>query len=40
MDKVEKLSAESTLPKKVDRNFWDRFIIKSVSEYYETFNKT
>lgn len=33
MDEVENLSKNSNLPEKVDRKFWDDFIMKEVEEY-------
>lgn len=33
MERVEKLSEESDLPKKVNRKFWDRFIINMIHGY-------
>ena len=33
MDEVEKLSEQSTLPLKVDRKFWDQFIIEAIENY-------
>jgi len=33
MDRVEVLSKESDLPQKVDRKFWDDFIVNSVERY-------
>ena len=33
MSKVEILSEKSKLPKKPDRKFWDKFIIKTIEEY-------
>lgn len=34
MDEVEGLSAKSSLPEKVDRNFWDDFLVNAIKEYY------
>lgn len=34
MEEVEKLSETSDLPKKVDRNYWDRFVVGAVKEEY------
>ena len=34
MDEVEKLSQESTLPMKVDRNYWDDWLIIEIEDYY------
>jgi len=34
MSEVEQLSNDSTLPNKVDRNFWDNFLIDAISNYY------
>ncbi len=34
MERVEKLSEESDLPKKVNRKFWDGFIIDTIEDYY------
>lgn len=33
MDEVEILAEKSTLPKKVDRKYWDNFLIEMVEEY-------
>ena len=33
MNEVEELSLKSTLPEKVDRKFWDQFIIDAVEKY-------
>jgi hypothetical protein len=33
MDEVEILSAKSTLPKKVNRKYWDDFLISTLEEY-------
>jgi len=33
MDEVEELSAKSTLPEKVDRNYWNIFIINTMESY-------
>ncbi|GAG63249.1 unnamed protein product [marine sediment metagenome] len=35
MDEVETLSKESDLPEKVDREFWDQFIMKEVGGYID-----
>lgn len=35
MDKIEKLSTKSSLPAKVDRKFWDRFLISLIERYLE-----
>jgi len=32
MDELEELSAKSTLPKKVNRKFWDDFLIKAIDQ--------
>jgi hypothetical protein len=34
MDEVEELSKKSDLPEKVNRNYWDRFIVETVGEVY------
>jgi len=33
MDEIEKLSKESSLPEKIDRNFWNNFIINTLEKY-------
>jgi hypothetical protein len=35
MDRVEELTKVSTLPEKVDRKFWDRWLYYNVVEYYQ-----
>lgn len=32
MDEIEELSKNSNLPEKVDRKFWDDFLIKTIEE--------
>ncbi len=34
MDEVEELTKTSDLPSKVDRKFWDKFIVETVKDYY------
>ena len=33
MDEIEELSKKSTLPKKVNRKYWDNFLIKTIEEW-------
>jgi thermostable 8-oxoguanine DNA glycosylase len=34
MEEIEILSANSSLPKKPDRKFWERFVVEKVEEFY------